>query len=172
MWLLFVLGGAISILTWFIKQNASFAMEYPIAFAITVIVLYATYWIYATNRHRAYTRKMVSKSRTIAYDKLVYESEHGSNTYAILHLREDVAQTLYPDSLKKRKEFMKNVWPRVVTELKNDVRIQQCQKTVGGVALECWMWLGNKGSSTSTPAAAKKRSDGHWNNGSSELGQH
>jgi len=155
MWLFYFLGLAVSVVHWIAVQLFSYAVQYPVAFSISFITIYIFYKMHDTYKKRFYTRLLVSQARAISYDKLIYESQQGSNSYSLLHLGEDVAQTLYPDSLKRRQDFLKSVWPRVVTELKNDVRIQQCQKAVGGVVLECWTWLGNKGSSLSTPATMK-----------------
>jgi hypothetical protein len=155
MWLFYFLGLAVSVVHWLAVKLFYYAVQYPVAFSISFITIYVLYKVHDTYKKRLYTRLLVSQARAISYDKLIYESQQGSNSYSLLHLGEDVAQTLYPDSLKRRQDFLKRVWPRVVTELKNDVRIQQCQKAVGGVVLECWTWLGNKGSSLSTPATMK-----------------
>ena len=159
-WLYFFMSVIFAIVNWTANQVAYFAMKHPMTFAIFFTTVFISHKIYGTYTRRAKARALASKARTICYDKLIYEAENGSNTYAVLHLGEDVAQTLYPYSLKKRQDFLNLIWPRVVIELKNDVRIQQCQKAVGGVALECWSWLGNKGSSVSTPSAVKKKSVG------------
>lgn len=157
MWLFYFLGLIVSIVHLIVTQFFYYAVQYPLLFSVSFVTFLTLKKMYDTYNKRVKTRELVSQARTISYDKLIYESQQGSNTYAVLHLGEDVAQTFYPDNLKSRQDFLKRVWPRVVTELKNDVRIQQCQKAVGGVVLECWTWLGNKGSSLSTPASMKKR---------------
>lgn len=155
MWLFYFLGLGVYVVHWIVVQLFSSAVQYPVPVSISFATICILYKVHDTYKKRFYTRLLVSQARAISYDKLIYESQHGSNSYSLLHLGEDVAQTLFPDSLKRRQDFLKRVWPRVVIELKNDVRIQQCQKAVGGMVLECWTWLGNKGSSLSTPATKK-----------------
>jgi hypothetical protein len=128
-------------------------VDFPLPTLVVTLISVGTWNVYTERRRRVYVVQQAAEAQSVAYDKLIYESQHGSNKgYGIPILREDVAQTLHPRSLKLRKSFSKNIWPRVSIEMKADIRIQTIQRSIGGNVMDCWIWNGNRASETSTPS--------------------
>lgn len=58
-----------------------------------------------------------------------------------IHIRDEIALALYPDSKKLRLELQKRVWPKIVDDLKRDTRIRKCQKVnEDGKVWDKWQW--------------------------------
>jgi len=87
---------------------------------------------------KARRQKDIKRTRELAYQTL--EDSPGVEHWAI-HIRDEIALALYPDSKKLRLELQKRVWPKIVDDLKRDTRIRKCQKVnEDGKVWDKWQW--------------------------------
>jgi hypothetical protein len=62
--------------------------------------------------------------------------------YAVLFLRDEIAQEYYPLQCGDRDHFMKKLWPDVVHEIRLDNRILKRKETIQGKGeLDWWEWV-------------------------------
>jgi hypothetical protein len=91
--------------------------------------------------YRAYRSKLVreiAQVRQMAYELL---QEVSSESHVALHVRDDIAMTLYPESKSRREHLIKDVWPRVVPDFQQDNRIRKSTRMIEGKPRDVWQWV-------------------------------
>ncbi|VEU40823.1 unnamed protein product [Pseudo-nitzschia multistriata] len=87
---------------------------------------------------KARRQEDVKRTRALAYKTL--EESPAVDHWAI-HIRDEIALALYPDSKKLRLTLRKDVWPKIVDDVKRDTRIRKCQKlNEDGNVWDKWQW--------------------------------
>eukprot|EP00521_Asterionellopsis_glacialis_P018139 CAMPEP_0195296444 /NCGR_PEP_ID=MMETSP0707-20130614/19483_1 /TAXON_ID=33640 /ORGANISM="Asterionellopsis glacialis, Strain CCMP134" /LENGTH=688 /DNA_ID=CAMNT_0040357961 /DNA_START=39 /DNA_END=2105 /DNA_ORIENTATION=+ len=131
-------------LFWFlinvIKFVATTTMKYPLASFAAFCFLWIIRTVRLARRSRRRVRMDAVKVREVAYDKL----QHQAQEYAVLHLRDEVAHELYPSSKKQRAYIIKEVWPRVISDVKQDNRISKSCVLMQGKPRDVWTWVAPK----------------------------
>mmetsp|Transcript_854 Transcript_854/g.1813 ORF Transcript_854/g.1813 Transcript_854/m.1813 type:complete len:742 (-) Transcript_854:207-2432(-) len=95
---------------------------------------------------KARRQEDIKRTRALTYKTL--EDSPGVEHWAI-HIRDEIALALYPDSKKLRLELQKRVWPKIVDDVKRDTRIRKFQKVnEDGKVWEKWQWT----AATKTPS--------------------
>jgi hypothetical protein len=80
----------------------------------------------------------IIRTRDIAYRTL---EESNGVEHCALHIRDEIAMALYPNSRKLRTELQKYAWPRVVDDVKRDTRIRKFQSlNKDGKTRDMWQW--------------------------------
>lgn len=116
--------------------------SYPLPTLLISMIVLLLSWMKIRRNHIQSLRKDVASIQNLVYDRLMNGDKDGS---ASLHIRDDIMHELYSVSessnMKKRQEFIKNVWPRVVVAVRMDNRVRKSVKNVRGKSLEWWEWV-------------------------------
>lgn len=80
----------------------------------------------------------IIRTRNIAYKTL---EESCGMEHCVSHIRDEIAMALYPDSKKLKRELQKNVWPKIVDDVKRDTRVRKFQTfNKDGKTRDMWQW--------------------------------
>jgi len=115
-----------------------FVSAYPKLSALNLFVLicfvqYRKYRAAKTKR-----QEDISRTREIAYRTL--EESCGVEHYA-MHIRDEIAMALYPNSKKLRLQLQKTIWPKIVDDVKRDTRVRKFQTfNKDGKTRDMWQW--------------------------------
>ena len=90
--------------------------------------------------------KDVATVRQWTYRRL--QDDPSSTPHIVLHIRDEMAMELFPDSKKQRQYIITKVWPRVVPDILQDNRIRKTTKLVDGNLRDVWQWVAAPSSST------------------------
>lgn len=113
-----------------------FFLAYPL---ITTVGLAFLYLIRRILKYRADRKKLardVDEMRKFAYE---YLEDSPGESHVVLHIRDHIVVNLFPKS--QRQYLIKEVWPRVVPELKYDNRVRKSTKVVMGQPRDVWQWV-------------------------------
>jgi hypothetical protein len=115
----------------------SIASAYPMAMFIGFLVVAFLTWL---SKRRNYARQL--KLDTANVRQLAYEILQGSpqNVHVVLHVRDEIVLSLYPESRKDRDNLIHKVWPKVTHDLKQDNRVRKSRKLIDGNLRDCWQW--------------------------------
>ena len=63
---------------------------------------------------------------------------------SVMHLRDSLSWDLYAEDDLKRREFLFDIWPRVVRQIQQDNRVRKQHRPLAGVGREIWTWVATK----------------------------
>lgn len=115
-----------------------FVTTYP---KLSVLILCLLFVIMKFRKYRATKKKRqndTTRMRDIAYKTL---EESGGIEHCAVHIRDEIAMALYPNSKKSRLELQKHIWPKIVDDIKRDTRVRKFQTfNKDGNTREMWQW--------------------------------
>ena len=115
-----------------------FVTTYP---KLSVLILCLLFVIMKFRKYRATKNKRqtdTTRMRDIAYKTL---EESGGIEHCAVHIRDEIAMALYPNSKKSRLELQKHIWPKIVDDIKRDTRVRKFQTfNKDGNTREMWQW--------------------------------
>mmetsp|Transcript_22888 Transcript_22888/g.48695 ORF Transcript_22888/g.48695 Transcript_22888/m.48695 type:complete len:665 (+) Transcript_22888:172-2166(+) len=115
-----------------------FVLAYPKLSALNTAILGCFIWY---RRRRAAKMKLqedISRTREIAYRTL---EESCGVQHCAIHIRDEIAMALYPNSKTLRLHLQKTVWPKIVDDVKRDTRVRKFQTfSKTGLTRDMWQW--------------------------------
>jgi hypothetical protein len=125
----------------------SITLAYPLASLLGLIVVLLFKYRRDVQAHRQQVLIDVAHVRQMTYQRL---QEDPSISHVVLHIRDEIVMSLFPDSKKQRMYIQKQVWPRVVPDLLQDNRVRKSTKVMEGNPRDVWQWV-------AAPLSAKKK---------------
>jgi hypothetical protein len=125
----------------------SITSAYPLVSLLGLIVVLLFKRRRDVQAHRQQVLIDVAHVRQMTYQRL---QEDPSISHVVLHIRDEVGMSLFPDSKKQRVYLQKEVWPRVVPNLLQDNRVRKSTKVMEGNPRDVWQWV-------AAPVSAKKK---------------
>lgn len=123
-----------------------FVSTYP---KLSIVISVLLFCFSAYRRYRSAKKKRqedISRTRTITYKTL---EESCGVEHCAIHIRDEIAMALYPNSKNLRLELQKSVWPKVVDDVKRDTRVRKFQTfNKDGKTRDMWQWV----AATKTPS--------------------
>lgn len=96
---------------------------------------------FGVNRRRRAKREQRERDiellREMAYK---YLKGNPNTAHVILHVRDAITMELHPNSRKERQILNTNIWPRIVTHLKDDTRVRKKNRIIDGNTRETQQW--------------------------------
>ncbi|CAJ1955237.1 unnamed protein product [Cylindrotheca closterium] len=129
-------GLMVSAFHFFFATAFELFMEYPGPSSIVILVVFILQMFLRRRSYRKQLADDVSKIRQFAYD---YLQDSPDMSHIALHVRDHIVMERYPK--KKRNYLKKDVWPRVVPDLKADNRIRKTTRIVEGQPKDAWQWV-------------------------------
>lgn len=115
-----------------------FISTYPELSGLTLLLLYIFAKIRKYRASRKKRQEDIVRTREIAYKTL---EESCGVEHCATHIRDEIAMALYPNSKKERFQLQKNVWPKIVDDVKRDTRIRKFRTmNKDGKARDMWQW--------------------------------
>jgi hypothetical protein len=111
---------------------------YPLTSLIGLILVLAAHRRRSYLAHRSRVLRDIAHLRQLAYE---YLQDVPNQAHVVLHIRDEIAMSLYPDSKAKRAYIIKQVWPRVVPDVQLDNRIRKTTRIVDGNPQDVWQWV-------------------------------
>jgi hypothetical protein len=109
------------------------------------VISFLLFFFIKYRQHRAAKKKRqedIIRTRKISYKTL---EESCGVEHCVSHIRDEIAMALYPDSKKFRRELQKNVWPKIVDDVKRDTRVRKFQTfNKDGKTRDMWQWTAAK----------------------------
>jgi len=127
----------------------SICKAYPLASIAGLLVVLV---VRKRRQHQAYRSKLVrdiANVRQMAYEIL---QASPSASHVVLHIRDEIAMTMYPDSKTQRQYIIKEVWPRIIPNFVQDNRVRKSTRVMEGKPRDVWQWIAV--TSAKKPAAA------------------
>jgi len=90
------------------------------------------------SRKRSLILQAVAQARQLSYERLM---DDPSQSHIVLHIRDEIAMELHPNSKKDRHRMNREVWPRVVSDVHADNRVRKCTKILEGKQRDVWQWI-------------------------------
>ena len=137
---LFVLAlqGTVAFLLGYAKSN-------PLASFIIAVVVLIFVRRQSNRAQKARLLEEISKLRAEVFARL---QDDLSRFHVAAHLQHEFAPDRHTEK-KEHKHFMKNIWPRVVSDIRYDNRIRNTTQIIDGEPKEVWQWV-------AAPPSAKK----------------
>jgi hypothetical protein len=111
---------------------------YPLTSLIGLLLVLAAHRRRSYLAHRSRVLRDIAHLRQLAYEHL---QDVPDQAHVVLHIRDEIAMSLYPDSKAKRAYVIKQVWPRVVPDVHLDNRIRKTTRIVDGNPQDVWQWV-------------------------------
>jgi len=123
----------------FISSNLfGFISTYPELSGFNLLLFFG---LIKYRKHRASKKKRqndIIRTRELAYKTL---EESCGVEHCAIHIRDEIAMTLYPNSKKNRLELQRCVWPKIVDDVKRDTRVRKFQIfNKDGKTRDMWQW--------------------------------
>jgi hypothetical protein len=125
----------------------SLGSAYPWYSAVGFLVVVLFVLVQRKRAARASFTLEVANVRDMAYGKLV---EEPGRAHVLVHIRDEIARDLHPNSRKGQEHIIVKVWPKVVKTLKRDTRVKKSTKMIDGHIRDLWQW------NAAPPSAGKK----------------
>lgn len=61
--------------------------------------------------------------------------------HIVLHIRDEIANELYPHSRKQRQVLINEIWPKIVYSVQHDTRVRKTKRIVDGKSRDVWQWV-------------------------------
>jgi hypothetical protein len=74
--------------------------------------------------------------------------------HLVVHIRDEIAFCLAETDKNERRQLIKDIWPKVVSDIKLDNRVRKSQRMVDGVPSDAWQWV-----AATTPKSARFASE-------------
>jgi len=135
--------GCWNLIVWVIANSLGTVFDLCIYYPLTVIGCAVALWVFRSRQNHKVEHEHllqdVVRVRQMVYEQLMNDcAEH-----AVLHLRDGIAMDMFPTSHADRSYLIKQVWPRVVGDVRLDNRIAKCNKLCGGRPRDIWQWVAN-----------------------------
>jgi len=130
--------GIISMIIAIAKFSLVGLQAYPLGSLIGLIAVLFVYRRQEQHRKRKSVMRAVAEARQFSYERLM---EDPSQSHVVLHIRDEIAMTMHPNSRKSRNELNYQIWPHVVTDIKCDNRVRKTIKILEGKQREVWQWI-------------------------------
>jgi len=138
----------LGVLKFALSNLLGFVLTYPELSFLNLIVLMCFFWY---RRHLAGKKKRetdTKRTRELAYKTL---EETCGVEHCAIHIRDEIAMALYPNSKKDRLQLQKSIWPKIVDDVKRDTRVRKFQHfTRDGKTRDMWQWT----AASKTPSKA------------------
>jgi hypothetical protein len=122
---------------------------YPIASLVGLIVVLLVRKRRQYQAHRSKLVRDIAHVRQMSYELL---QDSPSSSHVVLHIRDEIAMTMYPDSKSQRQYMIKEVWPRIIPDFMQDNRVRKSSRVIEGKPRDVWQWVA--ATSAKKPAAA------------------
>ena len=138
-WLLQEVGLLLlGILRFTISNLSGFVSTYPLPAGVIFFILFSFLKIRNYLAAKKKRQEDIVQIRQIAYKTL---AESCGVEHCATHIRDEIAMTLHPDSKKLRLTMQRNVWPKIVDDVKRDTRVRKFQTlNKDGKTREMWQW--------------------------------
>lgn len=115
-----------------------FVSTYPKLSALYLVLLVCCVGYRKYSAGKKQRREEISRTRELAYRTL---EESCGVEHCAIHIRDEIAMALYPNSKKLRLKLQKDVWPKIVDDVKRDTRVRKFQTfNKDGKTRDMWQW--------------------------------
>jgi hypothetical protein len=111
---------------------------YPFASLVGLLVVFIVKSGREFQRYRSKLVRDIAEARQMVYTVL---KQSPSESHIVLHIRDELAMTLFPNGKSQRRYLIKDVWPRLVPDFQQDNRVRKSKKVIGGKPRDVWQWV-------------------------------